>query len=144
MTGYGKHPGASRPPYWTFLKWPLDRVEGRTTGYGKHPRASRLLYWNSHSAHNTNWILAKFKARDKRVCLCGTRGTYLSKVPSWSKHLTKDFTSQSEVAQIETYPASRKWSLNQDKSTYTCGEQEQLIELSSFSMCSILQTWKII
>jgi hypothetical protein len=58
--------------------------------------------------------------------------------------LTKDFTSQSGVAQIETYPASRKRSLNQDKITYTHGEQEQLIELSSFNMCSTLQTKQVI
>jgi hypothetical protein len=50
------------------------------------------------------------------------------------------FTSQSEVAQIKTYLASHKWSLNQDKSIYTSGKQEQLIELSSFNMCSILQS----
>jgi hypothetical protein len=58
--------------------------------------------------------------------------------------LAKDFTSQSEVAQIETYPTSLKESLNQDKSTYTTGEQEQLIELSGFNMCSILQTSQVI
>jgi hypothetical protein len=62
------------------------------------------------------------------VCLCGTRGTHLSKVPSRAKHLAKDFTSQSEGALAKTYPVSH----NQDKSTYTSGEQEQLIELSKF------------
>jgi hypothetical protein len=41
---------------------------------------------------------------------------------------------------MKTYPASRKLSLNEDKNTYTCGEQEQLIELSSFNMCSTLQS----
>jgi hypothetical protein len=81
-----------------------------------------------------------FKAQDKRVCHCGTRGTHLSKVASWAKHLAKDFTSQSEGAPTNTYPASHKASHNQDKSTYTSGEQEQLIELSNFSMCSIVQT----
>jgi hypothetical protein len=54
--------------------------------------------------------------------------------------LTKDFTPLTNVAQIKTYPASHELSLNQDKSTYTSGEQEQLIELSSFSMCSTLQS----
>jgi hypothetical protein len=44
------------------------------------------------------------------------------------------------VLQARLTPASRKASLNQDKSTYTSGEQEQLIELSSFSMCSTLQS----
>jgi hypothetical protein len=39
-----------------------------------------------------------------------------------------------------TYPASRKLSLNQDKNTYTYGEQEQLIELSSFNMFSTMQS----
>jgi hypothetical protein len=58
--------------------------------------------------------------------------------------LAKDFTSQSEVAQIETYPTSLKESLNQDKNTYTSGEQEQLIELSGFNMCSTLQTSQVI
>jgi hypothetical protein len=58
--------------------------------------------------------------------------------------LAKDFTSQSEVAQIETYPAGHKGSLNQDKSTYTSGEHEQLVELSSFNMCSTLQTSQVI
>jgi hypothetical protein len=58
--------------------------------------------------------------------------------------LAKKFTSQSEVAQIETYSASRKGSLNQDKNTYTSGEQEQLVELSSFSMCSTFQTSQVI
>jgi hypothetical protein len=57
-----------------------------------------------------------------------------------SKHLAKDFTPITKVAQIKTYPASRKLSFNQDKNTYTSGEQEQLIELSYFSMCSTLQS----
>jgi hypothetical protein len=39
--------------------------------------------------------------------------------------LTKDFTPLTKVAQIKTYPVSHKLSTNQDKSTYTCGEQEQ-------------------
>jgi hypothetical protein len=50
-----------------------------------------------------------------------------------------DFTSQSEVAQIKTYPISHRASLKKDKNTYTSGEYEQLIELSSFNMCSTLQ-----
>jgi hypothetical protein len=54
--------------------------------------------------------------------------------------LAKDFTTQSEGAPTKNYPASCKTSLNQDKSTYTSGEQEQLIELSSFNMYSILQS----
>jgi hypothetical protein len=58
--------------------------------------------------------------------------------------LAKDFTTQSEGAPAKTYPTSHKTSLNQDKSTYTSGEQEQLIELSSFSMCSTLQTSQVI
>jgi hypothetical protein len=41
-------------------------------------------------------------------------------------------------AQIKTYLVSHKLSLNQDKITYTSGEQDKLIELSSFSMCSTL------
>jgi hypothetical protein len=45
--------------------------------------------------------------------------------------LAKDFTTQSEGALAKTCPTSRKASLNQDKSTYTSGEHEQLIELSS-------------
>jgi hypothetical protein len=45
------------------------------------------------------------------VCLCGTRGTHLSKVPSLAKHLAKNFTTQSEGASAKTYPASRKASL---------------------------------
>jgi hypothetical protein len=44
------------------------------------------------------------------------------------------------AAQIETYPTSRKRNLNQDKSTYTSGEQEKLVELSNFNLCSILQS----
>jgi hypothetical protein len=58
--------------------------------------------------------------------------------------LAKSFTTQSEDALAKTYPASHKVSLNQDKSTYTSGEQEQLIELSSFSMCSTLQSQQVI
>jgi hypothetical protein len=37
-----------------------------------------------------------------------------------------------------------KASLNQDKITYTSGEHEQLIELSSFSIYSIVQTSQVI
>jgi hypothetical protein len=55
-----------------------------------------------------------------------------------------DFTTQSEGAPAKTYPISRKASLNQDKSTYTSGEHEQLIELSSFIICSTVQTSQII
>jgi hypothetical protein len=58
--------------------------------------------------------------------------------------LAKDFTSQSEGAPAKTYPVSHKAGLNQDKSTYTGGDQEQLIELSSFNMHSILQTSQVI
>jgi hypothetical protein len=54
--------------------------------------------------------------------------------------LANDFTSQSDGAPAKTYPAS----LNQDKSSYTSGEQEQLIELSSFNICSTLQTSQVI
>jgi hypothetical protein len=50
-----------------------------------------------------------------------------------------DYTSQSEGTLAKTYPASHKASLNQDKITYTSGEQEQLIVLSNFSICSIVQ-----
>jgi hypothetical protein len=139
MTGYGKYPEALRPPYWIFLKWPLDRAEDRTTGYVKHPGASISLYWNTHKAQSKNWILGKFKAQDKWACLYGTRGTHLSKVPSWAKHLAKGFTSQSEVAQIKTYPTSRKASLKRDKITYTSDEQKQLNKLSSFNMRSASQ-----
>jgi hypothetical protein len=53
--------------------------------------------------------------------------------------LAKDFTTQSEGASAKTYPTSRKASLNQDKITYTGGEQEQLIVLSNFSICSTVQ-----
>jgi hypothetical protein len=74
------------------------------------------------------------------VCLCDTRGTHLSKVSSLTKYLAKNFTSKSEGAPAKTYLASRKIGLNQDKSTYTSGEQGQLIELSSFNMCTILQS----
>jgi hypothetical protein len=58
--------------------------------------------------------------------------------------LAKDFTSQNEDAPAKTYTDSGKASLNQDKSTYTSGEQVQLIELSSFNMCSTLQTSEVI
>jgi hypothetical protein len=40
-------------------------------------------------------------------------------------NIWKDFTPLTKVSQIKTYPACHKLSLNQDKSTYTCGEQEQ-------------------
>jgi hypothetical protein len=43
--------------------------------------------------------------------------------------LVKDFTPLTKVAEVKTYPASRKLSLNQYKSSYTSGEQVQLIEL---------------
>jgi hypothetical protein len=39
--------------------------------------------------------------------------------------MAKDFTPLTKVYQIKTYQASHKLSLNQDKNTYTCGEQEQ-------------------
>jgi hypothetical protein len=58
--------------------------------------------------------------------------------------LAKDFTTQSEGAPAKTCPTSRKASLNQDKSTYTSGEHEQLIDLSSFSICSTVQTSQVI
>jgi hypothetical protein len=54
--------------------------------------------------------------------------------------LTKNFTTQSEVTPVKTYPASHKARLNRDKSTYTTTEQEQLIVLSNFSICSTVQT----
>jgi hypothetical protein len=57
--------------------------------------------------------------------------------------LANDFTSQSEGALAKTYPVSHKASLNKDKNTYISGEQEQLIELSSFSMSSTLQTSQV-
>jgi hypothetical protein len=57
--------------------------------------------------------------------------------------LAKDFATQNEGAPAKTYPVSRKTSLNQDESTYTSVEQEQLISLSSFSMCSTLQTSQV-
>jgi hypothetical protein len=72
------------------------------------------------------------------VCLYGTRGTHPSKVPSRAKYLAKDFTTRSEGALAKTYSASCKASPNQDNSTYTSGEQEQLIVLSNFSICSIV------
>jgi hypothetical protein len=46
-----------------------------------------------------------------------------------------DITPLTKVAQTKTYSGSHKLSLNQDKITYTCGEQDKLIELSSFNMC---------
>jgi hypothetical protein len=52
--------------------------------------------------------------------------------------------TQSEGAPTKARPTSRKASLNQDKRTYTSGEQEQLIELSSFSICSTVQTLQVI
>jgi hypothetical protein len=58
--------------------------------------------------------------------------------------LAKDFTTQGEGTPAKTYPVSHKASLNQDKITYTSGVQEQLIELSSFNMFSILQTSQVI
>jgi hypothetical protein len=58
--------------------------------------------------------------------------------------LAWDFTTQTESASAKTYPASRKAIPNQDKSTYTSGEQEQLIGLSSFNMCSTLQISQVI
>jgi hypothetical protein len=58
--------------------------------------------------------------------------------------LAKDFTTLSEGAPAKTYPMSRKAGLNQDKNTYTSGEQEQLIELSSFSICPTVQTSQVI
>jgi hypothetical protein len=54
--------------------------------------------------------------------------------------LANDFTSQNEGAPAKTYPASRKASFKRDESTYTSGEQEQLIELLSFNMSSTLQS----
>jgi hypothetical protein len=54
--------------------------------------------------------------------------------------LTKDLTTQNESAPAGTCPTS----LNQDKSTYISGEQEQLIESSSFSICSTVQTSQVI
>jgi hypothetical protein len=54
--------------------------------------------------------------------------------------LAKNFTTQNEGAPAKTCPTSHKASPNQDKNTYTSGEQEQLIELSSFSICSTVQT----
>jgi hypothetical protein len=58
--------------------------------------------------------------------------------------LAKDFTTQSDGAAAKTCPTSHKASLNQDKNTYTSDEQEQLIELSSFIICSIVQTSQVI
>jgi hypothetical protein len=54
--------------------------------------------------------------------------------------LAKYFTTQSEGALAKAYPASHKASLNQDKNNYASGEQEQLIMLSNFSICSTVQT----
>jgi hypothetical protein len=48
--------------------------------------------------------------------------------------LAKDFTTQSDGAPAMSYPVCCKASLNQGKGTYTSGEQEQLIELSSFKI----------
>jgi hypothetical protein len=89
-------------------------------------------------------FLGKFKAQDKRVCLCGIRGTHLSNVPSWAKHLAKNFTTQNEGASAKTCPTRCKASLNQDKNTYISGEHGKLIELSSFSICSTMQTSQVI
>jgi hypothetical protein len=47
--------------------------------------------------------------------------------------LANDFITQNEGAPGKTYPVSYKTSLNQDKNIYTSGEQEQLIESSSFN-----------
>jgi hypothetical protein len=58
--------------------------------------------------------------------------------------LAKDFTTQNEGAPAKTYPTSHKASLNQDKSAYASGEHEQLIELSSFNICSTVQTSQVI
>jgi hypothetical protein len=58
--------------------------------------------------------------------------------------LAKDFTTQSEGAPVMSYPTSLKASLNQDKITYTSDEQEQLVELSSLSICSKVQISQII
>jgi hypothetical protein len=58
--------------------------------------------------------------------------------------LAKDLTTQSDGAPAKTYLTSHKASLNQDKSTYTSGEQEQLIELSSFNLCLTVQTSQVI
>jgi hypothetical protein len=57
--------------------------------------------------------------------------------------LAKDFTTESDGAPAKTCPTSYKASLNQDKSTYRNGEHEQLIELSSFSICSTVQTSQV-
>jgi hypothetical protein len=58
--------------------------------------------------------------------------------------LAKDFTTQNEGAPAKTYPVSHKTSLNQDKITHTGDEQEQLIELSSFNICSTVQISQVI
>jgi hypothetical protein len=109
------------------------------------PRSFEITILESIIKHRIQTeFLGKFKARDKRVCLCSTRGTHLSKVPSWAKHLAKDFTTQSDGAPAKTCPTSHKASLNQDKNTYTSGEHEQLIKLSSFSICSTVQTSQLI
>jgi hypothetical protein len=55
-----------------------------------------------------------------------------------------DFTTQNDGAPAKTCPTSHKASPNQDKSTYISGEQEKLIELSSFSICSIVQISQVI
>jgi hypothetical protein len=56
----------------------------------------------------------------------------------------KGFHHSNEGPPAKTYPVSWKENLNQDRSTYTSGEQEPLIELSSFNMCSTLQTSQVI
>jgi hypothetical protein len=48
----------------------------------------------------------------------------------------KDFTPLTQVVQTKTYPASCKLSLNQDKSTYTCGEQEHCQVLTCAQHCN--------
>jgi hypothetical protein len=58
--------------------------------------------------------------------------------------LAKNFTTQTEGAPAKTYPVSRKASFNQDKITYTSGEQGQLIKLSSFNMCLTMQASQVI
>jgi hypothetical protein len=58
--------------------------------------------------------------------------------------LAKYFTTQSEGAPANTCSTSRKASLNQDKNAYTSGGHEELIEFSSFSICSTVQTSQVI
>jgi hypothetical protein len=43
---------------------------------------------------------------------------------SQAKHLTKDFTSPTKVAQIENHLLSHKVSPKRDKNTYTSDEQD--------------------